>query len=167
MRKFLLIGATGIFALAVGGCSGSGSDTASPTPTPSATSASPAAKVTPKNGASPSPINIAQAFPSPVVTPKSNDIITATGLIQSTNPDERAKQAQSDINGKNRLPSAPLTPQVTAPNESVTGDPFSVLAPQTIKSGGDSPVTFLFLRLKPLKVVVTHPLLEENQNHPN
>jgi len=141
MRKFLLIGATGIFALAVGGCSGSGSDTASPTPTPSATSASPAAKVTPKNGASPSPINIAQAFPSPVVTPKSNDIITATGLIQSTNPDERAKQAQSDINGKNRLPSAPLTPQVTAPNESVTGDPFSVLAPQTIKSGGDSPVT--------------------------
>ncbi|OCQ92215.1 hypothetical protein BCD67_04500 [Oscillatoriales cyanobacterium USR001] len=138
MRKFLLVAATGIFALAVGGCSGSGSDTATPTPSPGATSPSPVAKAT-ATGASPSPPKLPLTFPSPVVTPKPNGAISATGLIQSTNPDERAKQAESEIGGKNPPIAVPLKPQAQAPTTGATGDPFSVLPPQTIK-GGTEPI---------------------------
>ena len=138
MRKFLLVAATGILAFTIGGCGGSGGDTTSPSPSPGASPPSPAANAPVTPGASPSPTAVAQAFPSPVVTPQTNAPVGATGLIQSTNPDERARQVQSDISSKNK--SSPLRPQseVQVPAPGTAGDPFSVLPPQTIKNSPEA-----------------------------
>ncbi|MDB9511028.1 hypothetical protein PN499_07520 [Kamptonema animale CS-326] len=141
MRKILLVAATGLLAFIVGGCGGgSGGDTASPSPTSGASPPSPAASAPATPGSSPSPTTVAQAFPSPVVTPQTNTAVGATGLIQSTNPDERARQVQSDIAGQNK--SNPLKPQpqqvqVPAP-AGAAGDPFSVLPPQTIRNSPEA-----------------------------
>lgn len=132
MRKFSFLLAIGLLALWTGGCnSDSGTNQASPTPsaTPSGASPSPVATATGSPSATPSP-----AFASPLVTPKSTGATAATGLIQSTNPDERARQAQSGINTKNgtRLPSPPIS-TITKTNSNQP-DPFAVLPPQTVQN---------------------------------
>ena len=127
MRKFSFLVAISLLAVWTGGCgSDSGSNQASPTPTASGASPSPVATKAPTASPSASPT---PPFASPLVTPKSTGATAATGLIQSTNPDERARQAQSGINKNGtRLPSPPIlqTPLQT--------DPFAVLPPQTVQN---------------------------------
>lgn len=129
MRKFSFLVAISLLAVWTGGCgSDSGSNQAAsptPSPAPSGASPSPVAGATGSPSATPSP-----AFASPLVTPKSTGTTAATGLIQSTNPDERARQAQSGAGKKNgsQLPSPPI---LQAPSQT---DPFSVLPPQTVQN---------------------------------
>ncbi|MEG3856719.1 MULTISPECIES: hypothetical protein [unclassified Microcoleus] len=119
MHKLLYFATIGLLAFSIGGCGGDeGSNTASPSPSPIAASPSPAAT------ASPTPA--AQAFPSPIVAAQ------PPGLIRSTNPDERARQAQTNIGDNNdRNPTLPLQP---VPQGPVTAnpsqlDPFGPLPP--------------------------------------
>ncbi|MEG3928744.1 MULTISPECIES: hypothetical protein [unclassified Microcoleus] len=118
MHKLLYFATIGLLAFSIAGCGGEGSNTASPSPSPSAASPSPAA------GASPTPAG--QTFQSPIVAAQ------PPGLIRSTNPDERARQAQTNIgDNKNRNPTLPLQPvpqgPVTANPSQV--DPFGPLPP--------------------------------------
>ncbi|MEG4116208.1 hypothetical protein QUA43_01765 [Microcoleus sp. N9_B4] len=119
MHKLLYFATIGLLAFSIGGCGGDeGTNTASPSPSPSAASPSPAAS------ASPTPA--AQAFPSPIVAAQ------PPGLIRSTNPDERARQAQTNIgDNQDRNPTLPLQP---VPQGPVTAnpsqlDPFGPLPP--------------------------------------
>ncbi|MEG4507222.1 hypothetical protein QUA81_25205 [Microcoleus sp. F6_B4] len=119
MHKLLYFATIGLLAFSIAGCGGDeGSNTASPSPSPSAASPSPAAT------ASPTPA--AQAFPSPVVAAQ------PPGLIRSTNPDERARQAQTNIGeNKDRNPTLPLQPVPQGPvTVNPSGlDPFGPLPP--------------------------------------
>ncbi|MEG4446251.1 hypothetical protein QUB47_30795 [Microcoleus sp. AT9_B5] len=119
MHKLLYFATIGLLAFSIGGCGGDeGSNTASPSPSPSAASPSPTAT------ASPTPA--AQAFPSPVVAAQ------PPGLIRSTNPDERARQAQTNIGeNKDRNPTLPLQPVPQGPvTVNPSGlDPFGPLPP--------------------------------------
>src|SRR6476661_9800395 len=116
MRKLLYFATIGMLAFSIGGCGGDGggntaSPTPSPTPSPGAASPSPAAGSpgTP-GGAAASPTPGAQTFPSPVVAAQ------PPGLIRSTNPDERARQAQTNIGDKkDRNPTLPLQPVPQGP----------------------------------------------------
>ncbi|MEG4406598.1 hypothetical protein [Microcoleus sp. MON2_D5] len=118
MYKLLYLATIGLLAFSIAGCGGEGSNTASPSPSPSAASPSPAAS------ASPTPA--AQTFQSPIVAAQ------PPGLIRSTNPEERARQAQTNIgNKKDRNPTLPLQP---VPQGPVTAnpsqlDPFGPLPP--------------------------------------
>ncbi|MEG4009053.1 hypothetical protein QUA41_24615 [Microcoleus sp. Pol11C1] len=119
MHKLLYFATIGLLAFSIGGCGGDeGTNTASPSPSPSAASPSPAAS------ASPTPAT--QNFPSPIVAAQ------PPGLIRSTNPDERARQAQTGIgNKRDRNPTLPLQP---VPQGPVTAnpsqlDPFGPLPP--------------------------------------
>jgi hypothetical protein len=118
MHKLLYFATIGLLAFSIGGCGGEGSNTASPSPSPSAPSPSPAAS------ASPTPA--AQTFQSPIVAAQ------PPGLIRSTNPDERARQAQTGIgDNKNRnptqsLPPVPIGPLTANPSQA---DPFGPLPP--------------------------------------
>lgn len=121
MHKLLYFATIGLLAFSMGGCGGDeGSNTASPSPSPSPIAASPSPAAT----ASPTPP--AQAFPSPIVAAQ------PPGLIRSTNPDERARQAQTNIGDKkDRNPTLPLQP---VPQGPVTAnpsqlDPFGPLPP--------------------------------------
>ncbi len=120
MHKLLYFATIGLLAFSIGGCGGEGSNTASPSPSPSAASPSPS----PAASASPTPG--AQTFQSPIVAAQ------PPGLIRSTNPDERARQAQTSIgNKKDRNPTLPLQP---VPQGPVTAnpsqlDPFGPLPP--------------------------------------
>lgn len=124
MHKLLYLATIGLLAFSIGGCGGDeGSNTASPSPSPIAASPSPAAT------ASPTPA--AQAFPSPIVAAQ------PPGLIRSTNPEERARQAQTNIgDNKNRNPTLPLQPVPQGPltaNPSQL-DPFGPLPPITVQN---------------------------------
>ncbi|MEG4420549.1 hypothetical protein QUA70_18445 [Microcoleus sp. LAD1_D5] len=119
MHKLLYFATIGLLAFSIGGCGGDeASNTASPSPTPSPASPSPA------TSASPTPA--AQTFQSPIVAAQ------PPGLIRSTNPDERARQAQTNIgDNKDRNPTLPLQP---VPQGPVTAnpsqlDPFGPLPP--------------------------------------
>ena len=99
MQKKFLIAYVGAFSILVGGCT---SDQSSSPP------------------ASPSPVAV-QPFSKPLVSEKAGDK-TATlsparipGLLQSTNPDERARQVQAGINVKKNQndPFASLAPLIT------------------------------------------------------
>ena len=129
MHKLLYFATIGLLAFSIGGCGGEGSNTASPSPSPSAASPSPAAS------ASPSPA--AQTFQSPIVAAQ------PPGLIRSTNPDERARQAQTGIgDNKNRNPTQSLPPVAIGPltaNPS-QADPFGTLPPIVLQNPpGDGP----------------------------
>ncbi|MBE9186510.1 hypothetical protein IQ270_17920, partial [Microcoleus sp. LEGE 07076] len=137
MRKLLYFATIGMLAFSIGGCGGDGGgNTASPTPsptlTPGAASPPPTTSTPGTPGASASPSPGAQTFPSPVVAAQ------PPGLIRSTNPDERARQAQADIEGKKKAGGAILNgtaiPQTTIPGQA--NDPFSVLPPQPLKTDG-------------------------------
>ncbi len=121
MHKILYFATIGLLAFSMGGCGdGGGGDTASPSPTPSAASPSPAAAASPTPGA--------QAFPSPVVA------AGPSGLIRSTNPDQRAKQTQTGIDKENRkstLPMKLLSKSLLTPANSSQVDPFGSLPPIT------------------------------------
>ena len=123
MHKLLYFATIGLLAFSIGGCGGEGSNTASPSPSPSTASPSPAAS------ASPTPA--AQTFSSPVVAAQ------PPGLIRSTNPDERARQAQTGIgNNKNRNPTQSLPPVLQGPltpNPS-QADPFGPLPPIAVQN---------------------------------
>ncbi|EGK90667.1 hypothetical protein D0A34_12210 [Microcoleus vaginatus PCC 9802] len=119
MHKLLYFATIGLLAFSIGGCGGDeASNTASPSPSPSAASPSPAAS------ASPTPAT--QPFQSPIVAAQ------PPGLIRSTNPEERARQAQTNIGDKkDRNPTLPLQP---VPQGPVTAnpsqlDPFGPLPP--------------------------------------
>jgi len=118
MHKLLYFATIGLLAFSIGGCGGEGSNTASPSPSPSTPSPSPAASV--------SPTPAAQTFESPIVAAQ------PPGLIRSTNPDERARQAQTGIgDNKNRnptqsLPPVPIGPLTANPSQV---DPFGPLPP--------------------------------------
>ena len=118
MHKLLYFATIGLLAFSIAGCGGESSNTASPSPSPSAASPSPAASASPTPGT--------QTFQSPVVAAQ------PPGLIRSTNPDERARQAQTGIgDNKNRNPTLPLQPVPQGPltaNPSQL-DPFGPLPP--------------------------------------
>jgi len=120
MHKLLYFATIGLLAFSIGGCGGEGSNTASPSPSPSPSTASPS----PAASASPTPA--AQTFQSPIVAAQ------PPGLIRSTNPEERARQAQTGIgDNKNRNPTQSLPPVPTGPltaNPSQV-DPFGPLPP--------------------------------------
>ena len=117
MYKLLYFATIGLLAFSTAGCGGEGSNTASPSPSPSAASPSPAAS------ASPTPAG--QTFQSPIVAAQ------PPGLIRSTNPDERARQAQTGIgDNKNRNPTLPLQPVPQGPlTANPSQDPFGPLPP--------------------------------------
>ncbi|MEG3935676.1 hypothetical protein [Microcoleus sp. B13-B4] len=123
MHKLLYFATIGLLAFSIAGCGGEGSNTASPSPSPSAASPSPAASASPTPGT--------QTFQSPVVAAQ------PPGLIRSTNPDERARQAQTGIgNNKNRNPTLPLQPVPqgpVTPNPSQL-DPFGPLPPIAVQN---------------------------------
>ena len=135
MRKLLYFATIGMLAFSIGGCGGDGGgNTASPTPSPTlgpgAASPSPAAGSPGTPGAAASPTPAAQTFPSPVVAAQ------PPGLIRSTNPDERARQAQAGIDAKKTAPDLNGTaiPQTPIPGQA--NDPFSILPPQPIRTDG-------------------------------
>ncbi len=146
MHKLLYFATIGLLAFSIGGCrGGEGSNTASPSPSPSAASPSPAAS------ASPTPAG--QTFQSPIVAAQ------PPGLIRSTNPDERARQAQTGIgNNKNRnptqsLPPMPIGPLTANPSQP---DPFGTLPPIALQNPpGDGAPTL------PQRVVAGIPRLPE------
>jgi len=155
MHKLLYFATIGLLAFSIGGCGdGGGGNTASPSPSPGATSPSPTA------AASPTPA--AQSFPSPVVAAQ------PPGLIRSTNPDERAKQAQTGIgDNKNSNPTLPLK---SAPQSPLTPanlpqiDPFGQLPPiavQTPAGVAAGPMTANPLPKLPQRQVAMIPKLPE------
>ncbi len=156
MHKLLYFATIGLLAFSIGGCGGEGSNTASPSPSPSAASPSPTAS------ASPTPA--AQAFPSPVVAAQ------PPGLIRSTNPDERARQAQTGIgDNKNKNPtlSLPPVPQGPLTANPSQADPFGSLPPIAVQdSPGSSgvsagPMTANPLPTLPQRKVAMIPKLPE------
>ncbi|MEO9127590.1 MAG: hypothetical protein ABI262_23310 [Microcoleus sp.] len=166
MRKLLYFVTIGMLAFSTGGCGGDGGgNTASPTPSPTlspgAGSGAPGANApgTPGAGAISTPGS--QTFPSPVVAAQ------PPGLIRSTNPDERARQAQADIDGnKTALGSRSnrkAIPQTTIPGQA--NDPFSVLPPQPLKTdAGGEPGNEL--PKLPVRQVPSLPKLPDDRNPP-
>jgi hypothetical protein len=135
MRKLLYFATIGMLAFSIGGCGGDGGgNTASPTPSPSlspgAASPSPAAGPPGTPGAAASPTPGAQTFPSPVVAAQ------PPGLIRSTNPDERARQAQAGIDAKKTAPDLNGTAILQTPIPGQANDPFSILPPQPVRTDG-------------------------------
>ena len=125
MHKLLYFATIGLLAFAIGGCGdGGGGDTASPSPTPSAASPSSAA-------AGPTPGD--QTFQSPIVA------AGPSGLIRSTNPDQRATQSQTGIDDKKNQPNTPagqpIPPGLLTPNP-VQIDPFGPLPPIAVQNPG-------------------------------
>ncbi|MEG4167900.1 MULTISPECIES: hypothetical protein [unclassified Microcoleus] len=123
MHKLLYFATIGLLAFSIAGCGGEGSNTASPSPSPSAASPSPTASASPTPGT--------QTFQSPVVAAQ------PPGLIRSTNPDERARQAQTGIGDKkDKNPTLPLQPVPQGPltaNPSQL-DPFGPLPPIAVQN---------------------------------
>ncbi|MEG4344940.1 hypothetical protein QUB70_16815 [Microcoleus sp. A003_D6] len=121
MYKLLYFATIGLLAFSIGGCGGDeASNTASPSPT--AASPSPAASASPTPGT--------QTFQSPIVAAQ------PPGLIRSTNPDERARQAQTGIgDNKNRNPtlSLPPIPQGPLTANPSQADPFGPLPPIAVQ----------------------------------
>ena len=166
MRKLLYFATIGMLAFSIGGCGGDGGgNTASPTPSPTLSpgAASPGATAnapgTP-GAAATSPTPAGQTFPSPVVAAQ------PPGLIRPTNPDERARQAQSDIETKKTAPGAPLNrtaiPQTLIPGKA--NDPFSILPPQPLRTDGGA--TGNELPNLPTRQVPNLPKLPDERNPP-
>ncbi|MEG4576180.1 hypothetical protein QUA56_26445 [Microcoleus sp. N3A4] len=153
MHKLLYFATIGLLAFSIAGCGGGGGDTASPSPSPSAASPSPAASASPTPGT--------QAFQSPIVAAQ------PPGLIRSTNPDERARQAQTNIGDKkDRNPTLPLQPVPQGPltaNPSQV-DPFGPLPPIALQippgAGGVGGMTSALPKL-PQRQVAVLPQLPE------
>lgn len=123
MRQISPITVAGILALVMGGCA-TGGDTVAPSPSPVA----PAATASP-----PAIPAAAQPFSTtkPLVAQKPDGTGPVPGLIQPTNPDERARQVQAGINAKKAAtdPFASLPPIVEsrtpAGNSGIRSNPTS------------------------------------------
>jgi len=161
MHKLLYFATIGLLAFSIGGCGdGGGGNTASPSPTPSAASPSPAAAASPTPGT--------QTFQSPVVA------AGPSGLIRSTNPDQRAKQSQTGIDDKKNQPKnapagQPILPGLLTPNPAQI-DPFGPLPPIAVQNPGGTtgaagvpagPMTVNLLPKLPQRLVATIPTLPE------
>ncbi len=124
MHKLLYFATIGLLAFAIGGCGEGGGDTASPSPTPSAASPSPIVAATPTPGT--------QSFPSPVVA------AGPSGLIRSTNPDQRATQSQTGIDNKKNQPKNTPAGQLIPPGPLTPNpaqiDPFGPLPPIAVQN---------------------------------
>jgi hypothetical protein len=156
MHKLLYFATIGLLAFVIGGCGdGGGGDTASPSPTPSAASPSPAAAASPTPGA--------QAFPSPVVA------AGPSGLIRSTNPDQRAKQSQTGIDNKKNQPKNTSADQLIPPGPSTPNpgqiDPFGPLPPIAVQNNvlgvPAGPMTANPLPKLPQRLIALLPKLPE------
>ena len=159
MHKLLYFASIGLLAFSIGGCGGEGSNTASPSPSPSTASPSPAASASPTPGT--------QTFSSPIVAAQ------PPGLIRSTNPDERARQAQTGTgDNKNQAkktpaPGQPLSQGPLTPANTGLSDPFAVLPPIAVQNPGGSaevaagPMTVNLLPKLPQRLVATIPTLPE------
>ncbi|MBE9097096.1 hypothetical protein, partial [Tychonema sp. LEGE 07203] len=161
MRKLLYFATIGMLAFWTAGCGGDGGgNTPSPTLTPGAASPSPATNAPGTPGASASPSPGSQTFPSPVVAAQ------PPGLIRSTNPDERARQAQADIESKKKAGGAVVNgtgiPLTTIPG--LGNDPFSVLPPQPLKTDGGQ--TGSELPNLPVREVPNLPKLPDDRTPP-
>lgn len=127
MHKLLYFATIGLLAFSIGGCGdGGGGNTASPSPTPSAASPSPVVAASPTPGT--------QTFPSPVVA------AGPSGLIRSTNPDQRATQSQTGIDNKKNQPKntpagQPIPPGPLTANPAQI-DPFGPLPPIAVQNPG-------------------------------
>jgi hypothetical protein len=153
MHKLLYFATIGLLAFSIGGCGGEGSDTASPSPSPSTPSPSPAAS------ASPTPA--AQTFQSPIVAAQ------PPGLIRSTNPDERARQAsnrhrrQQEQESNAESSAVPIGPLTANPSQA---DPFGPLPPIALQipSGANAGAGMTSALPKlPQRVVAGIPTLPE------
>jgi hypothetical protein len=155
MHKLLYFATIGLLAFSIGGCGDGGGGNTSPSPSPGAGSPSPT------TAASPTPAT--QTFQSPVVAAQ------PPGLIRSTDPDERARQAQTGIGDtKNRNPtqSLPLVSQgPLTPANLPQADPFGSLPPIALQNlpgiGGAGPMTANPLPKLPQRQVATIPKLPE------
>jgi len=157
MHKLLYFATIGLLAFSIGGCGDGGSNTASPSPSPSKASPSPAASGSPTPGS--------QTFSSPIVAAQ------PPGLIRSTNPDERARQAQTGDNKnqaqKTPAPGQPLSQGPLTPANTGLSDPFAVLPPIAVQNPAGSaevaagPMTVNLLPKLPQRLVATIPKLPE------
>ncbi|TAG62678.1 MAG: hypothetical protein EAZ28_02355 [Oscillatoriales cyanobacterium] len=159
MHKLLFFATIGLLAFSIGGCGDGGSNTASPSPSPSAASPPPAASGSPTPGS--------QTFSSPIVAAQ------PPGLIRSTNPDERAKQAERGIgDNKNQLKKTPVPGQSLSqgpltPANTGLQDPFEALPPVAVQNPAGSaevaagPMTANPLPKLPQRQVAAIPTLPE------
>ncbi|MEG4322958.1 hypothetical protein, partial [Microcoleus sp. Aus8_D3] len=159
MHKLLYFATIGLLAFSIGGCGDGGSNTASPSPSPSAASPSPAASGSPTPGA--------QTFSSPIVAAQ------PPGLIRSTNPEERARQAETGIgDNKNQpkktpAPGQPLSQGPLTPANTGLQDPFGALPPIAVQNPAGAaevaagPMTANPLPKLPKRLVAAIPTLPE------
>ncbi|HEY9751428.1 MAG TPA: hypothetical protein V6C46_00635 [Coleofasciculaceae cyanobacterium] len=137
MRQHLLMALTGVVVLGITGCG------TEETPPPTAVSPSPVA--------SPSPVSGVPTFVQPLVA--QNPAVqrppippALPGLIQSTNPDERARQVQASMQAEkstnNPFEPAPVTlPKLSATTPPTTVPPVSQL-PQAPAPSQPQPTPF-------------------------
>lgn len=128
MRQVKVIAFTGMLALLMSGCAGEGGDEQAASPTPSVTPAA-----SPQAPASPSPAKT-QPFSAkkpPLVAQKPKPGTAAPALIQSTNPDERARQVQQGRQDPFALLPLPPVPVVT-PNANTPTAPRPVPQVRTL-----------------------------------
>nr|WP_290222810.1 hypothetical protein [Trichocoleus desertorum] len=125
MRQAKVIAFTGILALLLSGCAGDEGGEQAVVPTPSV-----APTPTPQAPASPAPAK-AQPFSAkpPLVAPQQRP--AAPALIQSTNPDERARQVQQGRQDPFALLAFPPVP-VVSPNATTPGAPRPVPQVRTL-----------------------------------
>jgi len=127
-HQWMVLG--GAIALITAGC-------ASETPPPAAQS--PEATASPTAEASPAPATKPFTTTKPLVAQKPAAPGTVTGLIQSTNPDERARQVQADIQARQkqktpaRDPFGGVPPKLPKPPAAAT--PSKVPTVTTLPSG--------------------------------
>ncbi|MEP0870262.1 hypothetical protein NDA01_10665 [Trichocoleus desertorum AS-A10] len=134
MRQVKVIAFTGMLALLMSGCAGEGGDEQAASPTPSV-----APTVVTQAPAKPSPK--AQPFSAkkpPLVAQKTRTGAAAPALIQSTNPDERARQVQQGRQDPFALLPLPPVPVISPNATTPTAAPRAV--PQVRTLPGASPV---------------------------
>jgi hypothetical protein len=132
MRQAKIVAFTGILALLIGACAGEGGDEQAASPTPVVAPASPVP-------ASPAPAK-AQPFSAkkPPVVAQNQKKSAAPALIQSTNPDERARQVQQGRQDPFALLPLPPVPVVSPDAATSTAAPRPV--PQVRTLPGNAPV---------------------------
>lgn len=119
MRRPKLVAFIGVMMVAIAGC------TSEETPPVAQSPASPTPAVSPQ----PSPA--AKPTPAqPLVTQKSS-APTVSGLIQPTNPQERARQVQTEIKNQSRNPFAGLQPNIPVTSAAPTSVPSVAKLPAT------------------------------------
>ena len=149
MHKLLYFASIGLLAFSIGGCGDGGGNTASPSPSPSGASPSPAASASPTPGT--------QTFSSPVVAAQ------PPGLIRSTNPDERARQAQTGIGDNKKTLKITAAPSLSVPLDPFGGLPLiTVQNPLPTDGAGANEPTDPFPKLAQREVKLLTPIPESS-----